>query len=56
MPNKKTTEQFILDAMKIHGNKFDYSKVKYDGAKNKIIIICDKGHEFDQKPIVKIII
>lgn len=26
MPNKKTTEQFIIDAIKIHGNKFDYCK------------------------------
>jgi hypothetical protein len=36
----KTTEQFIEDAIKVHGNKYDYSKVIYTGYRNKIEIIC----------------
>ena len=36
----KTQEQFIQDAIEIHGLKYDYSKVKYNGAFTKVIIIC----------------
>ena len=45
----KTTEEFILDCNKIHGNKYDYSKVIYRKAHDKIIIICPKHGEFRQK-------
>jgi hypothetical protein len=44
MPKKKTTEEFIQDAIKIHGDKYDYSKVEYINSKTKVIIIC-KEHE-----------
>jgi hypothetical protein len=37
---KFTTEQFIKQLKKIHGNKYDYSKTVYNGIRNKIIIIC----------------
>lgn len=47
---KKTTEQFILDAQKIHGDKYDYSLVEYKGVKTSIKIKCDKGHVFEQTP------
>ncbi len=47
---RKTTEQFIKEAEKIHGNKYDYSKVKYKGARNKICIICPIHGEFWQEP------
>jgi len=47
---KKTTKQFIIDAKKIHGNKFDYSLVEYIGCQKKIKIICYKGHIFEQTP------
>ena len=47
---KKTTEQFIIDAKLIHGNKYDYSLVEYDGSFNKIIIICPEHGEFSQTP------
>lgn len=46
----KTTEQFIQEAIKIHGNKYDYSKVNYINAKTKICIICPEHGEFLQKP------
>ena len=48
----KTTEQFIEDAIKIHGDKYDYSKVEYNGAFKKIKIICKKHGEFIQEPHV----
>lgn len=46
----KTTEEFINDSKKIHGNKYDYSKVVYKGSKTKVCIICPIHGEFWQKP------
>jgi hypothetical protein len=37
---KSTTEEFIKKAKKIHGDKYDYSKVDYNKSKEKVIIIC----------------
>lgn len=48
--NRKTTEQFIKDAIKVHGDKYDYSKVEYKGNKIKVTIICPIHGEFDQTP------
>jgi superfamily II DNA or RNA helicase len=48
---KKTTIQFIKEAKVIHGNKYDYSKTKYDGAHKKVTIICKEHGEFEQVPI-----
>ena len=45
----KTTEQFIKDAIKIHKNTYDYSKVKYKTAHIKIKIICKKHGLFYQR-------
>jgi ribosomal protein L36 len=47
---KLTTEGFIEKAKKKHGNKYDYSKVKYNGAHKKVIIICKDHGEFKQTP------
>ena len=44
----KSTEQFINEARKVHGNKYDYSKVNYTGCYNPITIICSKHGEFNQ--------
>ena len=42
---RRTTEEIIKKAKEIHGDKYDYSKVNYEGANNKIKIICPKeGH------------
>ena len=46
----KTTEQFIEDANKIHYNKYNYSKAKYEHSHKPIIIICSKHGEFRQTP------
>ena len=43
---KYTTETFIEEARKIHGDKYDYSKVIYDGCDKNVIIICPKHGEF----------
>jgi len=47
---KKTAEEFIIEAIKVHGNKYDYSKVNYKGALKKIEIICKKHGSFLQTP------
>ena len=47
---KSNTEEFIFKSKKIHGDKYDYSKVSYVDSKVKIIIICPYGHEFMQTP------
>lgn len=47
---KKTTEQFINESRKIHGNKYDYSKVIYINKSTLVCIICPIHGEFWQKP------
>lgn len=47
---KKTTTEFILDSEKIHGNKYNYSKVEYINKNTKVIIICPEHGEFEQTP------
>ena len=46
----KTTEEFIKESIKIHGDKYDYSKTIYKSIKAKIGIICLKHGEFLQNP------
>jgi len=45
-----TNECFIDKARKVHGEKFDYSKVNYFNSHNKVIIICPKHGEWRQAP------
>lgn len=47
---KKTTIDFINDAKKIHGDKYDYSLVEYKNIYTRIIIICPIHGIFKQKP------
>lgn len=46
--NLFTQDQFIEKARRIHGDKYDYSKVEYKGAAYKVCIICPKHGEFFQ--------
>lgn len=47
---KLTTKEFIEKSQKVHGNKFDYSEVDYQGNKLKVKIKCKKcGHIFEQQ-------
>ena len=50
MSKRKTTEEFIQDAVKIHGNRYDYSLIDYKGAAKKVIIICPIHGQFLQEP------
>jgi G:T-mismatch repair DNA endonuclease (very short patch repair protein) len=50
MPKKVTTKQFIERAIKVHGDKYDYSKTNYVNNYTDIIIICKKHGEFKQQP------
>ena len=43
---KMTTEEFIEKARKIHGNKYDYSKVKYTDYHSEVCVICPVHGEF----------
>jgi hypothetical protein len=47
---KKTTQEFIKEAMNIHGDKYDYSLVDYKTAKDKVKIICNIHGLFEQTP------
>ena len=49
---RKTTEEFIQEAQKIHGNKYDYSKTIY-GKNNRdpVEIICPIHGSFWQTPV-----
>ena len=47
---KRDTNQFITEAKKIHGSFYDYSKVNYVNALEKITIICPIHGEFEQTP------
>ena len=50
MNKKSTTEEFIEKARKIHGDKYDYSKVEYKSCKDKVCIVCKKHGDFWQTP------
>ena len=47
---KDSIETFLEKAINIHGDKYDYSEVKYRGSKTKVCIICPKHGEFWQTP------
>ena len=48
---KKSTEEFIEEARKVHGDKYDYSKVNYVTNHTKACIICPEHGEFWQSPL-----
>jgi len=52
---RKNNEYFISIAEKIHGNKYDYSKVDYINNHTEVCIICPKHGEFWQKPNVHLL-
>lgn len=45
-----TTEEFIKRATKVHGNRYDYSKVVYHDMFTKVCIICPDHGPFYQTP------
>lgn len=42
----KTTEEFISDAIKVHGDEYTYDKVDYQLAQKKVIITCPIHGDF----------
>jgi very-short-patch-repair endonuclease len=49
MSAKKTTAQFIEDAVKVHGERYDYSLVEYVNSAKKVKIICKEHGVFEQE-------
>ena len=47
---RSNTQEFIEKARKIHGDKYDYSRVEYINCYTPIIIICPIHGEFKQAP------
>ena len=47
---RDSAESFIKKSIKIHGDKYDYSKVEYNGQNEKVCIICPEHGEFWQTP------
>lgn len=45
-----SSEEFIGKARKVHGDKYDYSRIKYKNAVTPIEILCKKHGVFWQKP------
>lgn len=52
LKNRNSKENFIERAVKIHNNKYDYSKVEYTKNNEKVCIICPKHGEFWQTPSI----
>ena len=48
--NMGKTEEFIIKAKGIHGDKYDYTKAVYLTSKTKMTIICSTHGEFQQRP------
>ncbi len=46
-----TTQEFIEKAKKVHGDRYDYSKVEYKAMKQKVEIICPEHGSFWQLPL-----
>jgi hypothetical protein len=48
--NKLSIDEFIKNAREVHGDSYDYGKVKYQGNKLPVEIICPTHGSFWQKP------
>lgn len=46
----KDSGLIISEFKKVHGDKYDYQKVKYKGAFSKVTIVCKEHGEFKQTP------
>lgn len=48
--SRKTKEQFIEEANKIHSDRYDYSQINYISYNRNVIIICKEHGAFEQTP------
>jgi hypothetical protein len=46
----KTQQEAIADFQKVHGDRYDYSLVKYENANTPVTIVCPEHGSFEQKP------
>lgn len=51
-PHRISTEEFIKKAKKVHGDKYDYSRVEYSNTKTEVWIGCPNHTWFQQIPVV----
>lgn len=54
MSKRRTLADFINEAQRVHGERYNYSKVKYVRADIPVCIGCPEHGEFWQKPVVHI--
>ena len=47
---KATLDEWLHKAKAVHGDKYDYSKVKYVNGRTKVCIVCPKHGDFYQTP------
>src|SRR5690606_33290235 len=47
---RKTTEQFIADAVAVHGDKYGYNDVEYINSSTKVVISCPEHGDFEATP------
>ena len=47
---KLRTDEFILRAKGVHGDRYDYTKTNYVNGRTKVNIICPKHGVFQQLP------
>ncbi|MDG5974448.1 putative endonuclease [Hydrogenophaga taeniospiralis CCUG 15921] len=50
MPKKRSQLEVIADFKRVHGDRYDYSQVRYRGAKEKIEIVCRAHGPFELQP------
>lgn len=48
--NRSTTEEFVKQSRKTHGNQYDYSHVEYKTSKQKVEIVCRVHGSFWLRP------
>lgn len=47
---QKSLDDFLKDARRIHGTRYDYSRVEYNDSHTKVCIVCPEHGEFWQTP------
>ena len=52
MNKKLTTEKFIANAIKVHGSRFNYDKVVYQGKLSSIVVTCPEHGDYSVSPTV----
>lgn len=49
MPAKRTTQEFIDQAKRLHGDLFSYSRTEYKAANDFVTIVCKRHGDFEQR-------